>query len=265
MATALGTVDLVTSDVAEAAPSRLIALDAVHNFRDLGGYPTADGRTTTWRTLYRADGLYRLTPGDLSVVLELGLHTVIDLRSDAELTSRGRFPHEDHPVAFHHLPVIDATWQEIERPEFDDDADFLLWAYHQMLDQGSPRFAAAIVELGRPGAMPAVFHCAAGKDRTGILAALLLGSLGVPHEHIVADYALTADGMERMRVWAAREFPELAASMAETPSAFLAALPQAMQLLLDDICSGHGSIREFVLHIGVTDADLDGLAANLLS
>ena len=103
-----------------ADPRRLIVLDAVHNFRDMGGYPTDDGRTTRWRTLFRADGLYRLAGADLEVVRELGLRTVIDLRSDAELQERGTFPHAQHPVAFHHVPVIDSTWQHLDRPDADD-------------------------------------------------------------------------------------------------------------------------------------------------
>ena len=73
-------------------PRRLIRLDAVHNFRDVGGYPTADGRTTRWRTLFRADGLYRLAGDDLEIVRALGLRTVIDLRTDGELADAARSP-----------------------------------------------------------------------------------------------------------------------------------------------------------------------------
>ena len=66
---------------------RVVPLFAVHNFRDLGGYPTADGRETRWRTLFRADGLYRLTPDDTQSVVDLGVTTVVDLRSDRGATS----------------------------------------------------------------------------------------------------------------------------------------------------------------------------------
>src|SRR3954447_3221274 len=89
-------------------PARLVPLEAVHNFRDLGGYPTADGRTTRWRVLFRADALDRLTPADLDQLRPLGLRPVLDLRSPAEL-ALGRFPVEDHPVSFHHLPVVDVS------------------------------------------------------------------------------------------------------------------------------------------------------------
>jgi protein-tyrosine phosphatase len=246
-------------------PVRLVALEAVHNFRDLGGYVTADGRTTKWRTLFRADGLYRLTPGDVATLEPLGLRTVIDLRSETELDERGRFPVDVHPVVFHHLPIIDATWADLDRPEYERDEDFLIWAYQEMLTVGAPRFAKAFEALTEPDALPAVFHCAAGKDRTGLLAALLLGSLGVSHDDIVADYALTVEGMARFRTWAAREWPEWTARMAKMPAAFTAALPEAMRHIVDELSADHGSIRDYVRSIGVDDDTLAALESVLLS
>jgi protein-tyrosine phosphatase len=245
-------------------PVRLVALEAVHNFRDLGGYATADGRTTLWRRLYRADGLYRLTPADVTALEPLGLRTVIDLRSAPELDERGRFPVDAHPVVFHHLPIVDKTWAHGDAPEYERDEDFLIWAYQEMLTIGAPRFAAAFDILAEPGALPAVFHCAAGKDRTGLLAALLLGSLGVSHDDIVADYALTVEGMARFREWAAREWPEWVERMASLPPAYTAALPDAMRHTIDELCAEHGSIRDYVRSIGVSDATLDTLESVLL-
>jgi len=245
-------------------PRRLVRLDAVHNFRDVGGYPTIDGRTTAWRRLYRADGLHRLTGADLEAVRARGLHTVIDLRTDAELAQRGTFPQADHPVSFHHVPVIDTTWNHMDRPDTDDPVVFLEWAYMDMLRQGAHRFVEAIEQLSLPGALPAVFHCAAGKDRTGVLAMLLLGSMGVAHEYIVADYGLTGEGMERMMVWARREAPEIAANFAETPSMFLAASPEAMARVIENVCALHGTIRDYTLAMGVSPAALDRLTAELL-
>jgi protein-tyrosine phosphatase len=246
-------------------PVRLVALEAVHNFRDLGGYATADGRSTRWRTLFRADGLHRLTPADVAALEPLGLRTVIDLRSAPELDERGRFPVDLHPVAFHHLPIVDVTWANVERPENERGEDFLIWAYQEMLAIGAPRFADAFAALAEPGALPAVFHCAAGKDRTGVLAALLLGSLGVAHDDIVADYALTIGGMARFRTWAAREWPEWAEHMASMPPAFGAALPEAMRHILDGLSAEHGTIRNYVRSIGVSSGTLATLESVLLA
>ena len=247
-----------------AHPDRLVVLEAVHNFRDLGGYPTTDGRSTRWRALYRADGLHRLAGADLEVIRELGLRTVIDLRRPDEISERGTFPLDDHPVDYHNLSVLDVMWMEMERPEFDDDADFLHWAYQDMLATGGPTFAGAIDVLAAPDALPAVFHCAAGKDRTGLLAMLVLGALGVPHEYITADYALTAARMAHARAWYSEHFPDQVALAADVPSAFLAALPAAMARLIDDLCVEHGSLRAYVQSLGVSDETLVRLATGLL-
>jgi protein-tyrosine phosphatase len=244
-------------------PRRIVQLDAVHNFRDLGGYPARDGRVTRWRQLYRADGLYRLGDADLEVVRALGLRTVIDLRTSEELIERGTFPHQAIEVVFTHHPVIDTTWDLHEH--VDKSAhDFLVWAYRDMLRVGSGTLGRAITDLAAPGALPAVFHCAAGKDRTGVLAALLLSALGVPRNVVLADYALTAGGMERMRAWAVREMPEYAEKMAETPSAFMAALPEAMGEVLAEVDAVHGSVGDFVRSIGVSADTIETLAASLL-
>jgi protein-tyrosine phosphatase len=245
-------------------PRRLVALEAVHNFRDLGGYRTDDGRTIGWGRLFRADGLYRLTADDLGVVDALGIRTVVDLRSGPEFDQHGRFPLEDYPVAFHHLPIIDSTWTASETPDVDDTDDgaieFLTWAYGDMLAQGADRFAHAFGLLAVPGSAPAVFHCAAGKDRTGVLAALILGGLGVDHETIVADYGLTQAAMVRMRAWVMTHHPEMAERMGETPAFMLAANPQAMRNVLDQMVSDHGSVRGYLSSIGIGDALLAEMA-----
>jgi len=247
-------------------PRRLVALDAVHNFRDLGGYRTRDGRTTKWRTLFRADGLYRLTTDDLEAVRTLGLRTVIDLRTEQELDLHGRFPFEYHPITFHHVPVMDSTWSGMPQIEVTgrDPAEFLEWAYLDMLEQTPERFARAVEHLCEAELLPAVFHCAAGKDRTGVLAMLVLGTLGVPDDVIIADYALTAEAMERMREWARREAPQLSQRWKETPSQFMAAVPEAMHRVLSVVNERHGSVRELVLHLGVTPESIARLEAAML-
>ncbi|MEY3362647.1 MAG: hypothetical protein RLZZ538_190 [Actinomycetota bacterium] len=232
---------------------RVVPLFAVHNFRDLGGYPTADGRHTRWRTLFRADGLYRLTPEDARIVTNLGVRTVVDLRTSNEVSERGTFPVKDHAVAYHHLPIIDATWGETQTPEFDDAVDFLVWAYREMLEEAAPRFADAINLLSQQSVLPAVFHCAAGKDRTGILAALVLGVLGVNEAIIAADYGLTQAATKRLRAWARQHQPELANLYDKMPPRFTAADPRAMAVILNDIVGRHGSILNYVREIGVSD------------
>jgi len=248
-------------------PERLVVLEGVHNFRDLGGYTTEDGRVTRWRTLYRADGLNRLTPADVEVLRPLGLRTVIDLRTDREL-ERGRFPLDVYPLSFHHLPVVDVTWDPTpSADEPTDPTEFLLAQYPLLLASGEPLFAKAFHLLAVPGALPAVFHCAAGKDRTGIAAALILGVLGVQDDDIVADYAMTGGNMDPLLAsWrnagllpADGSFPPgLSRTFFDTP-------PEVMRSFLDTLHREHGSIAGYVASLGVDSATREALGRVLLS
>jgi protein-tyrosine phosphatase len=253
------------NSVTTSTPTRQVELDSVFNFRDLGGYRTADGRTTRWRVLFRADGLDKLTDDDLDVLRPMALRTVVDLRTRHELDTRGRFPVESHPVTFHHLSILDRTWSHDEaRNDGLPPDQFLHRAYHAMLAEGADRFAEAFSILTGPDALPAVFHCAAGKDRTGLLAALVLGALGVERAAIVDDYALTAQTMDRFLA-SARLDPERSSMIDRTPAAFFAADPAAMRRVLDDLDERHGSVRDYVRSIGVTDGTLAQLDALLLT
>ncbi len=245
-------------------PKRLIGLEAVHNFRDLGGYPTATGQVTKWRTLFRADGLYRLTAQDAQAVIDLGVQTVIDLRTEKEVQTRGTFPVKQFPVNFHHLPIIDATWNDGDTPEIEDVVEFLVWAYREMLEQASNKFVNAIKLISEQDVLPAVFHCAAGKDRTGVLAAFILSILGVPEEVISADYGKTADGMKRLIEWAKVKQPELADAYANMPARFAASDPRAMTIVLSELSATHGSVQNYLREIGVEEKVFTALRAELL-
>jgi protein-tyrosine phosphatase len=259
-------------DVSDVALERLIKLEAVHNFRDLGGYQTTDGRRTRWGLLYRADGLHRLTPADVESLRPLGLRTVLDLRTSTELAERGTFPVDAHPVEYHHLPVIDVTWSRDEQLQAaaangempDDTVAFLTVQYRALLDEGEPQLADAFRILAGAGALPAVFHCAAGKDRTGILAALLLSSLGMPDEVVADDYGLSREAMVRTREWAGRQSAEMLALWDRVPATHLAAEPAAMLQLLGELQARHGSVRAYVQSIGVDDDVLLALEDALL-
>lgn len=243
---------------------RLIALEAAHNVRDLGGYAMGDGRTIGWGRLLRGDGLHSLTAADIAALLPIGLRTVIDLRTPGEIDQRGTFPVEQLPVDLVHLSVIDTTWQSADVPDFTDsedpDVEFLAWAYRLMLTEGGERFGQAIARLTAPGALPAIFHCAAGKDRTGMLAMLILAGLGVSDDVITADYGLTAAGLERMRAWMEVHHPDRAERFASAPSGFVAARPEAVAMILDELRSAYGSIPGYLATVGVDAATRARLA-----
>lgn len=255
-------------------PSRHVRMDALFNVRDLGGYRTADGRSTRWQTLYRADGINRAGDADLERLLGLGLRTVIDLRTPAEVDERGRFPFErsaavsvtssSEPMSYHHLPVIRDTWAAWETDQDVDPVEFLVLRYLEMLDEGAPALAAALGVLADASNLPAVFHCAAGKDRTGVLAAIVLSLVGVDDGDIAHDYGLSAAAMEALVDWVGANVPEALDTMTDQPAAFLAAPPAAMLELLAEVRARHGSMERYVAAIGVDEASIVGLRVNLL-
>jgi protein-tyrosine phosphatase len=249
-------------------PRRKVALDGVHNFRDLGGYPALGG-TTRWGLVYRADGLQRLTPTDIVALRERGLAAVIDLRTETEISQRGRFPVDQHEVAFHHLPVLDRTWLPGDVPDFDNAHDFLMWAYTDMIRVGADKLALALRLIAEADVTPVVFHCAAGKDRTGLLAALLLSLLGVPAEYIAADYGKTEEGMQRLleswKAWARDHPEEVDRERGEKPPAFyLASPPEVMRDFLVELADEYGSVLEFVHGLGVTHDHVAALRRTLI-
>ena len=244
---------------------RLVTLEGVQNFRDLGGYPTRDGHTTKWRTLYRADGLQRLTAADVESLRPLGLATVIDLRTPTELNERGRFPLEQHPAQYHHLPVIESVWDINDEMVWGPDAaEVMLHLYLDMFEQGERELARLLMILADPSAYPAVYHCAAGKDRTGIVSAVILGVLGVPAEIIAEDYALSAEAMERIDAWYRENRPDVVDRMVRYPPAFRVADPRTMVALLHLVEREHGSMVGYAGSIGVERSVIETIRANLL-
>jgi protein-tyrosine phosphatase len=247
-------------------PDRLVQMEQVHNFRDLGGYPTASGATTKWRTLFRADGLHRLrAAADIEIVQTFGLKSVIDLRTKREQQEQGIFPLDDIEVDFHHVSIVDATWSDSkETPQIEDPVEFLVWGYRDLLEIGSEKFALAMKILSDQENVPAVFHCAAGKDRTGVLAALILSTVGVSDDIICADYGLTQRSIEKTISWAKLHYPEMATRWTEINPVYLAAEPQAMQVILNDLVSAHGSVINYVRSLGVSESEIQSLSALLL-
>jgi protein-tyrosine phosphatase len=252
----------VPTDIDE--PPRHLAFDGLFNVRDLGGYRTADGRLTRWRTLYRADGLNRAQGDDLERLSALGLRTVLDLRTAGERDERGSFPVDQLPVSYHHLPMLEQTWEGQALDPDVEGAVFLTLRYREMLDVGAPAIASALRVLGDARSYPAAFHCAAGKDRTGVLAALVLGVLGVPDDTIAVDYGLSRAGMASMIEWVRINRPEALDAMVDQPGVLLEAPPRAMHALLGHLRDEHGSVDGYLAAIGVEPRVLDDLRANLL-
>jgi len=240
--------------------TRHIPFPTVFNFRDIGGYATGDGQEVQWRRVYRADGIHRLSVHDLA---PLGIRTVVDLRTEAEREERGFF--EADEITNHHLPMFESTW-EVEGVLPDQDAvAYLAERYADMLVSGPVAIAGTFALVADTDALPLVFHCAAGKDRTGVTAALLLAVLGVSDDDIAADYALSAGATEQFIEWLRAERPEAVADMQSAPTAFLASPAAAMVAFLEALRTEHGSVEAYLASVGVTDATLAAVRANLLT
>jgi protein-tyrosine phosphatase len=238
---------------------RHIALEGAVNFRDLGGYVTSNGQRTRWRVLFRADGLGELTEADLAVVRELGIRTVVDLRSGYEV-EQSRFNVDAHPVGFHHFPFIDQL-PDVE--EWDRRPGLLAAQYKEMLDDAGPQIVSALEVLADPAAHPAVFHCTAGKDRTGLLSALVLSLLGVPEESVVDDYALSGAPMERLRAKLILKYPDGKDVIADIDEVF-SADPANMVELFAYLRERYGTLEAYAAKVGVTEEIVAGLRSSLL-
>ncbi len=234
-------------------PSRTLAFEGCVNFRDLGGYRTADGRQVAWRRLFRADGLNKLSASDRAQLIDLGLRTVIDLRTVDEAEQRGRFPVDLVPVTYVDLPLTDVLPATDELPEWKE-ASFVASRYGEMVAQGGPALTTAIDVLALPDSLPAVFHCSAGKDRTGVLSALVLAFLGVPDETIVEDYALSAEAMERLLQRLKEEYPESVDAVEKYAPAILHVVPETMEQFLTSLRAEYGSYEGVAESLGVAEA-----------
>ena len=237
-------------------------LVGAYNFRDLGGYPTTDGRVTRWRQLYRSDTLHDLSETDVSALRGMGLQTIIDLRTAAELATTGRGPLEGEDIAYLHLSVIQEAIRNdpvVLPPLAELDLAFV---YLGWLDSSPRAFIEALSVLGNPDSYPVAFHCAAGKDRTGVLAALVLDIVKAERDVIVQDYALTATHLDSILI-RQRNDPETAQRMIDAPQLFTAEA-QTMEKFLDGLHEQHGNARDWALTSGVSSEALDRLTATLL-
>jgi protein-tyrosine phosphatase len=230
---------------------RRLPLEGPRNFRDLGGYPARGGRRLRWGQIFRADSLSELTDSDVAYLDRLGLARVIDLRGELEATQRPNRLAGVERFAYTRLPVGEgdlsaAEWaRKFQSGELGPvDADWLLRSYRRTLDERAPRVGEVLRALAAEPS-PAVFHCTAGKDRTGIVSALLLLLLGVPREIVVGDYSLTAL-YTGGRIPAAEQWftergidPELAAHL-------LSARRESMEAALSHLDAEYGGEESFL-------------------
>jgi len=238
---------------------RATAFSTVVNFRDLGGLPGADGRTVHHGRLYRSDSLHRLTDAEGEQLAALGIRTVLDLRRPSEVERDGRIP--DLPgVAYFNLHPAHREWQTGTYDPATGPHRFLADRYLDMAEEGIEGFGAALRLISDAQRAPLVMHCFAGKDRTGVLAALTLALLGVPPADIMADYAASEAARAPISAWIRRERLNEPAP----PVHFAACPPEAMGLFLTELAARYGSIHGYARVAGVTEPHVEALRAHLL-
>lgn len=250
---------------------RIVAMDGGHNFRDIGGYPAAGGRHVARGLVYRSGTMSELSERDHAILDGLGLRLICDLRSTGE---RARRPSRLPEVARYEIWTRDHQMsagdlaEAIGRPGATADAvrAMMIDAYRTLAYEQAPSYRELFLAVAQ-GPLPLVFHCAAGKDRTGIAAALLLDLLGVEREWIFEDYALTdaffARGCELVASDPlghrfATVDPAIWEPMMRADPAYLAAMFVTLEVR-------HGSVEAFVRdELGLDDGIVAAIRERLL-
>lgn len=242
-------------------PDRVWPLQGATNFRDLGGYPGHGGRPLRWRRLFRSDHLGGLTEADQAALAALGLARAFDFRGEAE---RAATPYQLPGVVQHPLSIEPTVVQRMQDMVAAGQpltavvaVELMQDLYRALVNDQAHRFAELFEHLLAIDA-PVVFHCTAGKDRTGFAAALILSALGVPRDLVLQDYLLTNQVYRHQPV-----------ARSDTPAEALAVLWQVQAGFLDAalqvVDAEHGGVDRY-LHqrLGLGPAALDALAARYL-
>jgi protein tyrosine/serine phosphatase len=238
---------------------RNLSFASVYNFRDVGGYAGLDGRTVRWRRLFRSDALHRLKGADWEAFAALGVRNVIDLRREFEIAEHGRVAEADG-MRYLNAVLRHTDWKEVPHPAGVVHSRWLADRYLNMAEDGHEAIAGALGVIADPQAAPVVVHCMAGKDRTGVVCALTLSSLGVSDVDIAADYALTQASMQSLTAYLSEHHPTAVQGnqhMFDSPA-------DAMLMFLEDLRERHGSIERYVKDIGVTDEQVATMRDHLL-
>jgi protein-tyrosine phosphatase len=233
---------------------RRIDLRGTTNLRDVGGYRLAGGGQTAWGLLYRSDVLVDPDGSARPHIARLGLRTVVDLRPERERTTVPSGWSVAPFATLESVPIPDGVdgdetgvierlrSGDLRRFDHDDLADF----YVRTLEQRAPEYGRAITLLGQAGALPALVHCAAGKDRTGLLVALVLEGCGVVREDVLSDFALT-ERYRPNRIEVFRERLEELGTVPEDVASVFACPPEALAMALDHVIERDGSVLGYLL------------------
>lgn len=248
------------------AQDRSIRLEGAVNFRDLGGLPTSDGHVTTRGVLFRGDNPSYLTGRDTDLLERAGLRTVIDLRSAAERARDSARPLASCVPLMLHAAMSYA-------PDSDDSGTYavpegvssLEDLYVKYLRHSGDAVARIFSVLADPKTLPALIHCTAGKDRTGLVAALVLSSVGVEDQLIADDYEATSVNVASLLALLESANPLAGDHLSHLDPELLSAERKTILSTLRWLRSTYGSVEGYLRFCGVADDDLAVIRHRLLS
>lgn len=240
---------------------REIQLEGAHNVRDLGGVHTMAGRRIKNGKLFRSDALHKLTNNDLNTLNEYAIATIVDLRSSGELARTGPARLTEGGSRHLHMQVMTGDPQVRNPDQMMRDAQAM---YIHMVSESADKYTAVIAALCDPTNQPAVFHCAAGKDRTGITAALIYCILGVDREMIMADYAMTEPNVEKIMANVIEAMPELKEMIEKRPAGQKRADENTIKALLEHLDMEFGGPVEWLRQNGLSDSSMEMLREAML-
>lgn len=232
---------------------RLVRIEGTLNFRDVGGYPTTDARIVKRHTVYRSDSLAAVGDAGWERLTELGVKEIFDLRHEVEIRTAPYVSPDGMEIT--NLAIGPREVQTEARDVFEfmkaagvDDfgIDFMIDLYQRMFADHAAVFGELLRHLSDPGRLPAVFHCTAGKDRTGIAAALLLSVLGVERETVLDDYELSNEFRSKRRIEELRPRLEAEGIDVEAVRPYLSAPRPALAAALDAVDAEHGGVEGFL-------------------
>ncbi len=246
--------------------SRHIVFENVSNFRDIGGYRARDGYTVAWRRVFRSGEFNNVAGSDLArLTKEMGITSIIDLRSSMEVERMGIGLFAGSGIWYYNVSFIaGGNRKEDERlfKALSNMGEFYLHLVRH--DEFGGRIVQALEIIAEPANHPLVFHCAIGKDRTGILAAVLLSVLGVKDEIIIEDYSLSGPYMEQL-LKRINSNPETAKNIKPLPDYFWKASPESMSLFLTTLRNEYGSIEDYLKAQDMEPSLIDRLKVALLA
>ncbi len=235
--------------------ARHIPIEGTHNIRDLGGYVTARGTMIPARRFLRADCLHRLAPGGTDRLVNEGLRRVIDLRTPEEVANAPSFFEDLTEVEYINLPLFDDLSPAALASAGAQHSHPLMPFYIAALDTRGPAICAILTHIAQASEGAVLFNCTAGKDRTGIIAALLLGLAGVSDEDIIQDYVLT----EQLIPDLVAEFLSISRNNGgdvESYATLLESPADTMARMLSHVKTQYGGVRGYLRRTGFEPKDL---------